>query len=133
MTVNRAGSDTIDNALTTWSLGPDDSLVLIGNGTNWSAFSGGSVLAVNAITTSAGTTAGVATDEVVVFTGTTTHAYTLPACSTGRELRLKNRSAGAVTVNRAGSDTIDSAGTSLTLNTDDSVILVGNGTNWMVF
>jgi hypothetical protein len=91
------------------------------------------VVAVNPITTAAGTTAGATTDHVVTFTGTTTHTYTLPACATGRELRLCNQSTGAITVNRAGADTIGTAGTSLTLNTDDSVILVGSGTVWMVF
>lgn len=91
------------------------------------------ILGVNPVVTAAGTTVASSTDQVIVFTGSTTHTLTLPACATGRILFLKDRSTGAITVNRAGSDTIDNAGTSLTLNADDAVILIGNGTNWMVF
>jgi hypothetical protein len=84
---------------------------------------------VLSVTTAAGTTAGDATDHVVIFTGTTTQNYTLPACATGRELIIKNRSTGNVTVNRAGSDTIDGA-TSVVLTQNDRLKIIGNGTDW---
>lgn len=88
-------------------------------------------LAVTSITSAAGTTAIAATDHVVVVTGTTTHALTLVACATGRQLILKNRSTGTVTVNRAGSDTIDGA-TSYSLLAGQAITLVGNGTDWVI-
>ncbi len=90
-------------------------------------------LAVLSVATAAGTTAGAATDDVVVFTGATTQAYTLPACVTGRRLIIKNRSSGTVTINRAGSDTID-GGTTLSLagGANGSYTLVGNATDWVV-
>jgi hypothetical protein len=38
---------------------------------------------------------------------------------------------GSVTVNRAGSDTID-GGTVIYLAGNDSITLVGNGTDWII-
>ena len=90
-------------------------------------------LAVSSVATTGGTTTGSATDHSIVFTGTLTQTHFLPACATGRELRFKNRSTGAVTLSRAGSDTIDSSLTTLTLAADDSAILVGSTTNWTSF
>lgn len=90
-------------------------------------------LAIVSVVTAAGTTTGAATDDVVVFTGTTTQTYTLPAAVMGRRLIVKNRSTGTVTVNRAGSDTID-GGTTISLvgGANSSVTLVANGTDWVV-
>jgi hypothetical protein len=87
---------------------------------------------VQSIPTAAGTTVGSAIDHVMVFTGITTQTYTLPPCTTGREIWVKNQSTGAVTVNRAGADTID-GGTTLNLATTTSTRLIGNGTDWVVF
>ena len=87
---------------------------------------------VRAVTSAAGTTALDATDHVLVVTGTTTQTLTLVACATGRELILKNRSTGIVTVNRAGSDTIDGTLTTFDLAANDSVMLIGNGTDWTI-
>jgi polygalacturonase len=84
---------------------------------------------LNSVTSSATTTAISGNDYCVVVTGSTTHTLTLPAASTGRQLILKNRSSGNVTVNRAGSDTID-GGTSFTLTENQSTVLVANGTDW---
>jgi hypothetical protein len=89
------------------------------------------ITGVNSVATAAGTTVGAATDHVVVFTGVLTQTYTLPACATGRMLIIKNRSTGVVTVNRAGADTIDAV-TTFELAENDSVILIGNGTDWTI-
>lgn len=92
---------------------------------------GSMTVGVNSVATAGTTTAGAATDHVVVFTGTTTQTYTLPACSTGRKLYIKNRSTGVVTVNRAGSDTID-GDTTYSLSTNDCLEVCGNGTDWVI-
>jgi hypothetical protein len=84
---------------------------------------------VNSITSTAGTTGLSGSDHIVVVTGSTTHTLTLVAASTGRILILKNRSTGTVTVNRAGSDTID-GGTTFNLTTGQATTLVANGTDW---
>jgi hypothetical protein len=77
------------------------------------------------VTTAAGTTTGTALDHVVIFTGSTTQTYTMPACATGREIILINRSTGAITVNRAGADTINS-GTTTSLTTGQMGHFIGN-------
>ena len=94
---------------------------------------GARTVGVNSIATAAGTTVGAATDHVICFTGSTTQTYTLPACATGRILIIKNRSTGTVTVNRAGSNTID-GGTTIALlgGANDSITLIGNGTDWTI-
>jgi hypothetical protein len=92
------------------------------------------VNAVNSIATSGGSTAMAATDNAVVFTGTNTHTYNLTASGSttnGRRVMLKNRSSGAVTINRGGADTIDGA-TSYNLVAGAAVILLLNGTDWTV-
>jgi hypothetical protein len=86
---------------------------------------------VTSIVSAAGTTVISATDHSVIVTGSTTQTLTLAACATGRILYIKNRSSGNVTVNRAGSDTID-GGTSSTLTSNQSQILIGNGTDWTI-
>lgn len=86
---------------------------------------------VTPIVTAAGTTVGTATDHVMVFTGTTTQTYTLPAATNGRTIIIKNRSTGSVTVNRAGADTID-GGTTIVLTANQWTVLTANGTDWVV-
>jgi hypothetical protein len=92
---------------------------------------GSRVVGTQSITSSAGTTVLSATNHYVCVTGSTTHTLTLPAAAAGRLLMLKNRSSGTVTVNRAGSDTID-GGTTYSLTTGTAVMLVANGTDWTV-
>jgi hypothetical protein len=86
-------------------------------------------LNVTAVTSAAGTTVISATDHCVVVTGSSTQTLTLPAAATGRMLMIKNRSTSNVTVNRAGSDTID-GGTTRTIFPNTAIILVANGTDW---
>lgn len=82
-----------------------------------------------AVASSAGTTVIGSTDFFFTVTGSTTHTLTLPSAANGREIRIKNRSTGTVTVNRAGSDTID-GGTTFNLTAGQGTILVANGTDW---
>jgi hypothetical protein len=91
--------------------------------------SGAVVIKSRSITSSAGTTVLDNSDHFVVVTGATTHTLTLPACESGRQLLIKNRSSGTVTVNRAGADTID-GGTTFNLTASQGYPLVGNGTDW---
>jgi len=87
---------------------------------------------VRSVAASAGTTTLDATDDTAILTGATTHTFTLPAAAAGRRLFLKNRSSGALTVNRAGADTID-GGTTLAVATGTAKILIANGTDWCVW
>lgn len=86
---------------------------------------------VTSTATAAGTTTLTTTSTLVqIFTGSTTQNVTLPAANLdgagfSTSFVIKNRSSGAVTINRAGSDTIDgatsynlAAGTSITLYSD---------------
>lgn len=83
------------------------------------------------VVTAAGTTTGLAADHFVVFTGATTQIYALPAAAAGRQLLIKNRSTGAVTVNRTGTDTIDGL-TTLNVAAGVGITLVANSTDWCV-
>lgn len=88
------------------------------------------VFKLRSVTSAASTTALDATDHAVNVTGSTTHTLTLDACASGRVIVIKNSSTGTVTVNRAGSDTID-GGTTFNLTTGQSAYLLGNGTNYV--
>ncbi len=93
---------------------------------------------VTSTATAAGTTVLTPVSAPVqIFTGSTTQSVTLPlanSVSAGRTLNftIKNRSSGSVTVNRAGSDTID-GGTSTVIASNASITLVSNGSNeWVI-
>jgi hypothetical protein len=89
-------------------------------------------LGVTSTATAAGTTTlTTASDCVQIFTGTTTQNVTLPAANgfgagQGIVFIIKNRSTGALTVNRAGSDTIEGA-TSLNISSGVTETLISNG------
>ena len=88
--------------------------------------------ALRSIATAGSTTTALASDYLVAFTGTLTQTYTLPATgTTARQIIIKNRSTGGVTINRAGADTID-GGTTITLTTNHSITLVSNSADWMI-
>ena len=89
-------------------------------------------LKTRSVVSAAGTTTLDATDATAILTGTTTQTFTLPAAAAGRRLFIKNRSTGALTVNRAGSDTID-GGTTLNVAAGTAKILIANGTDWCVW
>lgn len=86
---------------------------------------------VTATAAAAGTTVIGATEHLHVVTGTNTETLTLPACATGREIIIKSRTTGSITVNRAGADTIDGL-TSVSLLPGQSVTLIGNSTDWLI-
>jgi hypothetical protein len=87
---------------------------------------------VRSVAASAGTTTLDATDATAILTGAAIHTFTLPAASNGRRLFIKNRSSLALTVNRAGADTIDGL-TTIAVATGTAKILIANGTDWCVW
>ncbi len=90
-------------------------------------------LGVSSTATAAGTTVLTAASSALqVFTGSTTQTVTLAAANAfgagiAQVLVVKNLSSGNVTINRAGSDTIDAAGTTLTLTTGQVAVLMSDG------
>lgn len=93
---------------------------------------------VTSTATAAGTTVLTTASTVVqVFTGATTQTITLPAANAygagvAVVLLIKNRSSGSLTVNRAGSDTIDGI-TSATITTGNHDLLVSDGvSDWTI-
>lgn len=91
----------------------------------------GRLIQVRSVVSAAGTTVLDTTDHAAFLTGTTTQTFTLPAAVNGRQLLLKNRSTAALTVNRAGADTIDGL-TTLNVAAGAGVILIANATDWGV-
>jgi 3-methyladenine DNA glycosylase Mpg len=85
-----------------------------------------------------GSTAASSTDYILLFTGTSASAVTLPDATTctGRVYLVKNASTAGttpiVTVNTTSSQTIDGLGSYLLDQSYESVILVSNGANWNV-
>lgn len=91
----------------------------------------GRILKTRSVVSAAATTTLDSTDHACFLTGATTQTFTLPAAAAGRQLIIKNRSTGALTVNRAGVDTIDGL-TTLNVAAGAGIILVANGTDWCV-
>lgn len=124
-------SDTTDSTSATTGAG----IVSGGLGVAKTMFTGAAVGGhARSVVSAAGTTVLDGTDHLVVVTGSTTQTITLPAASLGHMLWLKNRSSGTVTVNRAGSDTIDGA-TSITLTgaANQGYILAPVGTDYLIY
>jgi hypothetical protein len=79
----------------------------------------------------------VGASDVVILAGHSS-TITLPALAAGRMLVVKDKSGAAgttgqaITVNRAGSDTIDGSNTSFSLNANYGAVMFigGNGTEW---
>ena len=79
----------------------------------------------------------VAVDDVVILAGHSS-TITLPTLSAGRMLVVKDKSGAAatsgqaITINRAGSATIDGSNTSFSLNANYGAVMfiAGNGTEW---
>jgi hypothetical protein len=93
------------------------------------------VWTVTDVANSASHTVGI--DDVVVLAGHSS-TITLPTLAAGRMLVVKDKSgtAGtsgqAITINRAGSSTIDGSNTSFSLNANYGAVMFigGNGTEW---
>jgi hypothetical protein len=79
----------------------------------------------------------VGASDVVILAGHSS-TITLPSLAAGRMLVVKDKSGAAgtsgqaITVNRAGSDTIDGSNTSFSLNANYGAVMFigGNGTEW---
>lgn len=88
------------------------------------------VVGLRSVTSANGTTALDSTDHAVVVTGSANQTITLPAAATGRWIIVKSRSTGTITVQRAGSDTIDGSASSIVLSTNQSYMFLANSTDW---
>jgi hypothetical protein len=81
-------------------------------------------------------TTSTATDDFLVFTGTTAATLTLPtaATCTGREYWVKNASSNTslLTIATTSSQTIDGLSSWTLDEANESIRLVSNGTNWYV-
>jgi hypothetical protein len=99
-------------------------------GTNWCNIGGGWVISNVSATGSIGAT----TDYCAVDTSGGAVTMTLPDAATRgpRPVEVRNKTGGAnnVTIARAGSDTINSGTTGLTLTVGQSIMLIANGTDW---
>ena len=73
----------------------------------------------------------LATDDVVLCTGTFTVTLPTAVGIAGKAYYIKNVSTGVVTLDGAGSETMDGE-TTLTLSDDDSVEVVSDGSNWRI-
>ncbi len=120
---------------------PADAQVSIRNNAN-SAY--GVLLALNEInavtsTATAGGTTTLTTSSArnQIFTGTSNQNVTLTAANAygaglAGQFTIKNRSTGTITINRAGSDTIDGA-TSITLAANEAVQIISDGVSeWVI-
>jgi hypothetical protein len=83
-------------------------------------------------------TTATATDNLLVFTGTTATTVTLPTAvgCDGRSYMIKNASTTgptpALTIATTASQTIDAAGSWSLTSVNETITLISNGANWMV-
>jgi hypothetical protein len=139
LTLNRSNADTFSSAggaLTSITIQPGQSVLLIPAGTAAWEVHGWTPSLAQAVTVSAAGTLTLARDaSVYVFTGTTT-TWTLPALAnnTGLTYRIKNRGSGAITLQRAGSDQLydTAAQTSITIAAGGQATIINDGTYWLV-
>jgi len=90
-------------------------------------------IVVNNCTVQSLTASGTIAAGKVKFTGSTaSQTLTLPAGASGTQVCVRNAASVAVSVARAGADTIEGE-TTLTLNPGESVLLTFIGTDWTVF
>lgn len=135
ITITASGSDTFlvgGVTSTTLTVNPGESVLIVTDGTYWlPMYSTSTRLVTSAAVTLTLARAG----HIYVFTGTTT-TWTLPAvsASTGVSFTIKNRGSGAITLARAGTDSIydTAAQTSLTIAAGATVRLTCDGTYWLV-
>lgn len=120
-----------------------DNLVHIGvygyaaNGVNenWAGYFDGDVAIAGYLVSSVQSVDASATIAAsrVKFTGSTaSQTLTLPAGTIGKDIYIRNAASVAVTVARAGSDTIEGA-TTFNLNPGEAICLTFVGTDWTVF
>jgi hypothetical protein len=90
------------------------------------------VIGLRSVTSAGGTTTLDGTDHAVVITGTANQTITMPAAATGRIIVIKSRTTGTVTIQRAGSDTMDGSASNQVLATNQSLMFVANSTDWTI-
>lgn len=139
-TINVAadGSETIDGSATLSMTTAFQAVILVSDGANWFSFSsggsggGGSSILVLESISGAATIAG--TTNVAICSGTT-YTVTLPsaaAVGAGWVLFVKKTASGTITVDGDGSETINGQANYGLRNSNQSVELVSDGTNWTV-
>ncbi|MBS1609490.1 MAG: tail fiber domain-containing protein [Bacteroidetes bacterium] len=100
---------------------PNSTLQVMGSfSTNYRAFSTNS--------------AAAATDQVLVFTGSSATTLTLPTAVgiTGRSYLIKNTGTGILTVATTAAQTIDALTTWILDQQNQTVVVVSNGSNWYI-
>ncbi len=103
-----------------------------GSGGRWSAPGGGPIIGGAAVPAVSSLSAGGYVAGLPVTLVTTAGTVSLPRLDGGQQvLRVVNRSSGAVTVSRTGSDTVE-GGTSVSMSYQGWIDLVGTGTAWYV-
>lgn len=100
---------------------PNSTLQVMGSfSTNYRAFSTNS--------------AAAATDQVLVFTGSSATTLTLPTAVgiTGRSYLIKNTGTGILTIATTAAQTIDALSTWILDQQNQTVVVVSNGSNWYI-
>lgn len=134
ITVDGAGSETIDGDLTQTLTITLESMILVSDGANWFQVGGSSGSGVMVEESISGTDTISEMTDIAICSGTT-YTVTLPAAGSygaGRILIVKRTSSGTITVDADGSETIDGAA-DFSLNIAlMSVSLYSDGSNWHV-
>lgn len=132
--------DNIFGASTIWQLdenGDGDGFLRILSGAlqlgvfNVNDFNTASVGRVVNLTTVTDTYTILVTDRVIHGNKVTAFTMTLPLASAGRVFYIKNINTGAVTVDGNGTETVEGDLTQ-TLNKDESIEIIGDGSNWHI-
>jgi hypothetical protein len=135
ITIDGNASETIDGSLTRVLRNTLEGVLLVSDGSNWSA-----VAAINArppaLTQESLSGVGTIGDftDVVIASGTT-YTLTLPAAATygaGRIMNIKRTSSGNITIDGNASETIDGSLTYVLSIALSSVTLYCDGSNWNI-
>lgn len=141
LTLNRASTDnflTATGVSTTFVLMPGESAMIIDDGATWLVLTGATPPAVyqKTLATSAGTRTLSRGYSTYIYTGAGAAVWDLPALAnnTGMDFKGKNRGAGNVTLQRAGTDQLytTEAVTSIVMAPGESFHVVNDGTYWVV-
>jgi hypothetical protein len=107
------------------------------NGTDWKLASNWEMLNRRVTRSIAGADSVADDDDIILTTGGSSFALTLPAISDaneGREITFKHLGTGTITVTPSGADTIDGAATHVVGTENTSLVFTSDGTgDWMVF
>lgn len=136
VTLDAAGTQTIDGATTRVLTTPTDAINIVADGTNWLSIGRGAFTRIVSLAAS-GSISATAGDDTLALVSAVAASVTvsLPTAvgAIGRRIRVKRTDAtvaNTVTVDASGSETID-GGLTLTLRRQYAFIdLVSDGTNW---